>query len=147
MDKYFRGVTYIQEVGQEVTMEDLHIFKFDELMVSKQLIDEFTQHVEQEVYDGVQGESTNLSPIEGLNLNNHEIYSAFKRMLEAIMTIVSKIQDPRYGVKPYMIISDFVRRFNIDIQKIDLAQIEEMNEGGSLCLAHVLHLYEIVERK
>lgn len=53
-------------------------------------------------------------------MNNHEIYTAFKRMLEAIMTIVAKIQDQRYGVKPHMPILDFVKRFNIDATKIDL---------------------------
>lgn len=147
VDKYFQGVSYIQEFGRESTIEDLHIFKYDELMVSKQLIDEFTQNIEQEVYPGVQKDPQDkISPIEGLNLNNHEVYTAFQKMLDAIMTIVSKIQDVRYGVQANMPIIDFVHRFKIDISKINLQEIEDHNDGD-LCLTHVMHLYEVIERK
>lgn len=72
-------------------IEDLHIFKYDELIVNKQLIDEFSEHVQQKVYQPALDNENKESPIDGLNLKNNQIYMAFKKMLEAIMAIVSKI--------------------------------------------------------
>lgn len=66
---------------------------------------------------------------------------AFKKMLEAIMSVVSKIQDKRYGVKPTTAIKEFVNKYNIDNSIIQFDGIQEQ-----LLLCHVQHLYEIVER-
>ena len=50
MDKYFRGVSLISEIGNEQSIDDLHEFKFDELLVNKELIEVFVRHINQEVY-------------------------------------------------------------------------------------------------
>lgn len=58
---------------------------------------------------------------------NNETYTAFKKMLEAVMTIVRKIKDPRYGVSKDMPILNFVERYNIDCAKNSLIEIEVRN--------------------
>lgn len=78
-----------------------------------------------------------------MNLENHETYGAFKRMLESVMTVVSNIQDARYGVKPEMPLVEFINRFNLDTGSRNL--IVRSSRSNQLCLSHILHLYEILE--
>jgi len=58
-------------------------------------------------------------------------------MLESVMSISLKIK----GLKPSMSITDFMNRYNIESDDLDLSQIQV-----TMCLSHVAHLYEIVER-
>lgn len=95
-------------IGNEQSIDDLHEFKFDELLVNKELIEVFVRHINQEVYQPALRQLNKKSPIEGLNLENNETYSSFKKMLECIMTVVRNIQDPSYGVKPQMQILVFI---------------------------------------
>lgn len=65
-------------------------------------------------------------------------------MLEAVMTIVNNIKG--FGVKPEMSILEFVTRFKIDSDKNSIVSKIYDNTGYHICLCHVLHLYEIIER-
>jgi hypothetical protein len=121
----------------------LHEFKFDELLVNKELIEVFVQHIKQEVYSPALNQLNKKSPIEGLDLKNHETYSSFKKMLESVMTVVRNIQDPNYGVKPQMLLLVFIRRFNIHSECMEI--LSRTSAADNLCLCHVQHLYEIIE--
>jgi len=88
------------------------------------------------------------NPILDLNLKNSETYIIFKRMLEDVMSIVITVQG--VGVNPKMPILDFVKRFKIECDKLKIS-LEKVGARGPgkesiLCIEHIQHLYEILER-